>query len=83
MGIDNIFVLNYLINRQIAKKGGKVIALFVDLRAAFDSMDREELVKAMKGRGVRESGRSSGEGMLCLRPMNNEDKMIPSAAVTA
>jgi len=38
--MDNIFVLNYLINRQIEKKGGKLIAVFVDLRAAFDSVDR-------------------------------------------
>jgi len=52
-GKDNIFVLNYLINRQIARKEGKVIALFVDLRAAFDSVDREELVKAMRDRGMR------------------------------
>jgi len=32
-----------------------VIALFVDLRAAFDSVGREELIKAMRDRGVRES----------------------------
>jgi len=49
--VNNIFVLNYLINRQIARKGG---ALFVDLKAAFDSVDREELIKAMTGREVRE-----------------------------
>lgn len=37
---DNIYVLNYLIGRQVGRKGGKMIAMFVDLRAAFDSMDR-------------------------------------------
>jgi len=52
--LDNIYVLNYLINRQIRGKGGKLVAIFVDLRAAFDSVDRGELIRAMRGRGVRE-----------------------------
>lgn len=38
--IDNIFVLNYAVNKQIRKKGEKLIALFIDLRDAFDSVDR-------------------------------------------
>jgi len=52
--IDNIYALNYLINRQIEKKGGKLMAMFVDLRAAFDSVNRDSLVDAMRERGVRE-----------------------------
>lgn len=31
-----------------------MVAIFVDLRAAFDSVDRGELIKAMRKRGVRE-----------------------------
>jgi len=31
-----------------------VIAVFVDLKAAFDSVDRKVLFEAMKERGVRE-----------------------------
>ena len=31
-----------------------MVVLFVDMKAAFDSVDREVLVKAMRGRGVRE-----------------------------
>lgn len=38
--IDNIFVLNYAVNKQIRKKGGELITLFIDLRAAFDLVDR-------------------------------------------
>jgi len=49
--IDNIYVLNYLVNRQINKKKGKLVAFFVDLRAAFDTVDREVLGKAMRERG--------------------------------
>ncbi|XP_018368335.1 PREDICTED: uncharacterized protein LOC108764551 [Trachymyrmex cornetzi] len=52
--LDNVFVLNYLINKQVRKKERKLVALFVDLKAAFDSVDRGVLVKALRVRGVRE-----------------------------
>ncbi|XP_077255453.1 uncharacterized protein LOC143893678 [Temnothorax americanus] len=52
--IDNIYVLNYMVNRRLEKKGGKLIACFVDLKAAFDSVDRGILIKAMRERGIRE-----------------------------
>lgn len=48
--IDNIYVLNYLINRQICRERGKLVAFFVDLRATFESVDREVLGKAMRER---------------------------------
>lgn len=55
--IDNIIIehmLNYLINRQVGEKGGRMIAVFLDLKAAFDSVDRGVLIEAMKAKGVRE-----------------------------
>ncbi|KMQ90728.1 axoneme-associated protein [Lasius niger] len=52
--IDNVYVLNYLINRQVNRKKGKMAILFIDLKAAFDSVDRGILVEAMRERGVRE-----------------------------
>lgn len=39
--MDNIYVLSYLINRQVSKPGSKIVALSVDLRAVFDSVDRD------------------------------------------
>lgn len=37
MGImDNVYILNYLINRQIERKKGKLNAMFVDLKAVFN-----------------------------------------------
>ena len=51
--IDCVYVLNYLINRQVERKGGKLVVLFLDMKAAFDSVDREVLVRAMRERGVR------------------------------
>jgi len=51
--MDNIYVMNYVVNRNI-DRGGSVIALFVDLKAAFDSVDRRVLlVGAMMERGIR------------------------------
>lgn len=44
--VDNIYVLNYLINREIGKDKGKML-LFVDLKAAFDSVDRKTLFECM------------------------------------
>lgn len=32
--LDNIYVLNYLVNRQLEKKGGKLTALFVNLKVS-------------------------------------------------
>jgi len=52
--MDNVYVVNYLVNRQLGKRGGKVVALFVDVRAAFDSVDRGILGRAMRERGIRE-----------------------------
>jgi len=46
------YVINYLINRQLGKGKG-VTALFVDLKAAFDTVDRRVLVESMEERGIR------------------------------
>lgn len=51
--IDNIYVLNYLVNTGLGRKKGKVIAMFVDLKAAFDSVDGGVLMEAMRQSGVR------------------------------
>jgi len=52
--IDNIYVLNYLVNKRLEMKKGKVIAMFVDLKAEFNSVDREVLTGTMRQRGIRE-----------------------------
>lgn len=52
--VDNIYVLNYLINRQIKGERGKMAILFVDMKVAFDTMDRGVLVETMRRKGVRE-----------------------------
>lgn len=51
--MGNIYVMNYLINRQLGRKRGKMMAMFVDLKAAFDSVDRRWVIK-MKKKNIRE-----------------------------
>lgn len=51
--MDNVFVLNHVVQREKARKG-KTYALFVDLKAAFDSVNRCKLWKIMKDFGVSE-----------------------------
>lgn len=51
--VYNIYVLNYIANRQLERTGGKLTVMFMDLKAAFDSMDRGMLLREMKGRRIR------------------------------
>lgn len=52
--IDNIYVLNYIINRRIKRKKKRLTVLFVNSKAAFDLLNREESDHAMKKKGIRE-----------------------------
>ncbi|KMQ92547.1 flagellar attachment zone protein 1-like protein [Lasius niger] len=46
--IDAIYALNFVVNKEIAKKKRKIFAFFADLKAAFDKVDRIELGKMLK-----------------------------------
>jgi len=52
--LDNIYAINYLINKQLGRKGVKLVALSIDLKTAYDSIDREMLMGTMRQRRVRE-----------------------------
>ncbi|KAJ3650014.1 hypothetical protein Zmor_021727 [Zophobas morio] len=52
--MDNVYILHHLIEKELLKEGGRVYALFVDLRAAFDTVDRECLWECMERRGLSE-----------------------------
>ncbi|XP_076684076.1 uncharacterized protein LOC143377049 [Andrena cerasifolii] len=49
--VDQIYVLNHMIGKQTRRGKGKLAALFVDLKAAFDTVDRSKLWEAMEKRG--------------------------------
>lgn len=51
--IDNIYVLNYIINKQLERRGGRLAVLFVNLKEAFDTLDRKVLIKAMQKKKIK------------------------------
>lgn len=55
MGVmDSVYTPNYLVSREVNSKGGKLVAFFVDLKVAFDTIDRGILIETMRKMGVRE-----------------------------
>lgn len=55
---DNILNLNYIVNRELQTKGGKLFAFFVDLTAAFDKVNREKLSRIMEETGISKALRT-------------------------
>lgn len=60
--IDVIYVLNYVVNRRITKKKGKIFAFFADLKAALDKVDKGEMEKRCfkEERGKGEAKKNNG-----------------------
>jgi len=52
--MDNIFILNHIVQREKVKERGenKVYALFIDLKAAFDNVDRKKLWEILEDKGL-------------------------------
>lgn len=44
---DNIYCVNYLVGREV-RRGEKIVAALVDLKTAFDSVDRKILGKRLE-----------------------------------
>jgi len=59
-GNNQIYTLNYLINKQLKKERRGMVALFMDLKAAFDSVNREILIKSI-GKGKERKGEKEGK----------------------
>lgn len=51
--IDNAYTLHHVVERELSHKKGKVYAFFMDLKSAFDKVDRGLLWKAMSRGGIR------------------------------
>lgn len=41
--IDNIYILQHVVQEERAKKGCRIYAFFMDLKAAFDTVNRSKL----------------------------------------
>ena len=50
--IDNIAILDTIIKKKIKNKKNKLYLCFVDLRAAFDSINRTKLWKVLQNKGI-------------------------------
>jgi len=48
------YILYYLVNKKISKKKGKIFAFFVDLKMAFDRIDRVKPGEMLRKTGMRE-----------------------------
>lgn len=53
--IDNVYILNYVIQKEISKEQGRLYALFADLKAAFDTVNRQKLFAMMNHLGIAEN----------------------------
>lgn len=52
--VVNIYALNSLSNRQLEKRGEKLVLLFVDLKVAFNSVDRGVLIGIIRKKEIEE-----------------------------
>ena len=50
--VDHIFTLNAIVEKCLSKKKGKLYVCFVDLKKAFDSVQRETLFKILLKTGI-------------------------------
>jgi hypothetical protein len=48
--IDNVYILGHLTKSKLKKKGGRMCALLVDFRAAFDKVGTEKMFECMRKR---------------------------------
>lgn len=72
--IDNIYVLNYLIYKRMAGEKEKMIVMFIDLRAAFYSVDKGKLIEALMMREVREGLVKRYEGRETVNRVRGEEE---------
>ncbi|KAJ3660703.1 hypothetical protein Zmor_005141 [Zophobas morio] len=50
--MDNVYILRDLVGREIRKEGGRMYALFIGFKAAFDSVNREKMWEYLRRKGV-------------------------------
>lgn len=50
--LENVFILSHLVQREKKKKEDKVYAVFIDLKTAFDKVDREILWRTLEGKRI-------------------------------
>ena len=75
--MDHIYTLNWIIEKELKNKGGKLYAFFADLRSAFDMLDREKLWKVMEkkeaDKELTEKIKEIYEETICTVKVNGEE----------
>jgi hypothetical protein len=51
--MNNVYILDHLTKNGLKRKGGRMYALFVDFRTAFDKAHTEKMFEYMGERGIR------------------------------
>lgn len=84
--IDNIFVLNHLIQRESneRKKGKRIYAIFINLKAAFDNVDRKILWKILEENDIcKDTIRRLKKAYEGTEVVKRKDKEMSEAFVTS
>lgn len=69
--LENVFILSHLVQREKKKEEDKVYAVFIDLKTAFDKVDRNFMEDAG---GKRNRQRSNMENKKDLRGYRGDNK---------
>ena len=51
--VDNVYIIQHIVQREMGKKRGKLYVFFIDLKSVFNKVSRLNLWKSMKKRGIR------------------------------
>lgn len=51
--VDAIYLVKKAVEKEIEREAGKVFAFFADLKAAFDTIGREEIKRMMEKKGIK------------------------------
>jgi hypothetical protein len=54
--MDNVYILDHITKNELNKKGGRMYAVFVNFRTAFDKIDRRKMTECMRERNKRMAG---------------------------
>lgn len=62
IGTIDIYVLSYMVNKELQREEGKMLAFFVDFKAAFDSIDKEIIMEDAGGKRGKSGVRRKNKG---------------------
>lgn len=52
--MNAVYTINYVVNKELSK-GGKIVAFFADLKAAFDKVNRKQMNEMLKKTKIKDN----------------------------